>query len=939
MNTTRKAKPRALDRTCSRRLYACVFRAHTLNLRDLLVGRNREGCGYNALQALFVSLWTLLSLLAFSGIPASAAADQQTVTVNWLGAAPAAPEGVSWGIPWPKGKLQKGDSLVLRTADGTAVPMQTWPLAYWPDGSIKWSGHAIGATTAMTGPLEIASGSVVSAATPVKVTSDGTAIEIDTGAARCRFSKQGSYLFDSMFVGDRKVAENARLIVRLEDRSEETNGVLRQVEFVSQITNVTVEQSGPVRSVIKVDGFHTSARTNRSWLPFTVRFYFYAGQASVRLVHSFIFDGDPEKDFIKGMGISVAVPFQEELHNRHVRFVGDGTGVWCQPVRLLPGYRNALSPEEYAAHLAGKRMPNLAEFWNRAAMESVAVYNDFKLTQPGPDGFSIDKRTQDRSSWLHVTNGRRSLGLAGLADVSGGIAVGVKDFWQKYPASIEINNAASPAGELTVWLWSPDGPAMDLRTYDVIPHGLQTNYEDWKPGWGTAHGIAHTAELTLWAFPAIPSDADLVNLAKASSAPPMLVCTPQYYHSIPVFGRWSLPDKSTPTKKWIEDQVAQLYTYYHDQVDQRNWYGFWDYGDIMHNYDFGRHDWRYDIGGWAWANTELMPDMFLWYTFLRTGRADAFRMAEAMTRHTSEVDVYHLGPFAPLGSRHNVNHWGDGAKQPRISHSGIKEFYYFLTTDERVGDLIREQLDADLTYALLQRYNGSHYVPTPDGGGRLQNPLGVAAPRPGELGPRPTTRSATARLGLEWMCYAMNWTVEWERTGDTKWRDRVADDMKAMAAGIGPDGRLPGGYFDMIFGGPENLFEMEPMYDIPQFWKGWANTCEAVGRQVDGSEMTGPRMLAYAAWAKKDAELGKLAWDKLIGDAVIGPTTVIPQPRRVSGPEVVHPVDDPVFLGRSVDWQLHGVASIQWALNAIETLELAGEYLPQWEASQKADGK
>ena len=88
-------------------------------------------------------------------------------------------------------------------------------------------------------------------------------------------------------------------------------------------------------------------------------------------------------------------------------------------------------------------------------------------------------------------------------------------------------NAASKAGQLTVWLWSPDGPAMDLRTYDTVPHGLQTNYEDWKPGWGTAHGIAHSADLTLWAFSAIPSDAELVTMAKMASAPPILVCTPR----------------------------------------------------------------------------------------------------------------------------------------------------------------------------------------------------------------------------------------------------------------------------------------------------------------------------------------------------------------------------------------------------------------------------
>lgn len=53
--------------------------------------------------------------------------------------------------------------------------------------------------------------------------------------------------------------------------------------------------------------------------------------------------------------------------------------------------------------------------------------------------------------------------------------------------------------------------------------------------------------------------------------------------------------------------------------------------------------------------------------YLRSGRADVFRFAEAMTRHTGEVDVYHLGEWRGLGSRHNVQHWGCSAKQLRIS--------------------------------------------------------------------------------------------------------------------------------------------------------------------------------------------------------------------------------------------------------------------------------
>ena len=83
------------------------------------------------------------------------------------------------------------------------------------------------------------------------------------------------------------------------------------------------------------------------------------------------------------------------------------------------------------------------------------------------------------------------------------------------------------------------------------------------------------------------------------------------------------------------------------------------------------------------------------YNFLRTGRADIWRMAEAMTRHTAEVDVYHIGENAGLGSRHNVSHWGCGAKEARISQAARNRFYYYLTTDERCGDLMTEVKDAE----------------------------------------------------------------------------------------------------------------------------------------------------------------------------------------------------------------------------------------------------
>lgn len=46
---------------------------------------------------------------------------------------------VTFGGVWEKGEAQ--GAFLLKDNDGTLIPMQSRALAYWPDGSIKWSGH------------------------------------------------------------------------------------------------------------------------------------------------------------------------------------------------------------------------------------------------------------------------------------------------------------------------------------------------------------------------------------------------------------------------------------------------------------------------------------------------------------------------------------------------------------------------------------------------------------------------------------------------------------------------------------------------------------------------------------------------------------------------------------------------------------------------------
>jgi len=192
-------------------------------------------------------------------------------------------------------------------------------------------------------------------------------------------------------------------------------------------------------------------------------------------------------------------------------------------------------------------------------------------------------------------------------------------------------------------------------------------YEGMEEIRSTAVGVANTTRLWLDLCAEPLSNAELFELALENRNPALIVATPEDYRQTKVFGSFSLPNRTNPKMARLEDQMLALRKFYVKEVDKRSWYGYWNYGDVMHTYDRYRHQWRYDLGGYAWQNTELVPNMWLWLDFLRTGDPEVFRFAEAMTRHTSEVDQYHAGEYRGLGSRHNVLHWGCQCKEVRIS--------------------------------------------------------------------------------------------------------------------------------------------------------------------------------------------------------------------------------------------------------------------------------
>ncbi len=881
-------------------------------------------------------------VVLFMTVSLNASDDIQKVDLNWLGdKPPEIDQGVTWGVPFKRGKVKTTDAFSLNTLEGNAIPLQTWPLAYWPDGSVKWLGCAIVANANQMNGLKLLPAESIGLQTNIEITETKSEILLNTGTLTCHISREGCNLIKEMIIDGKVVAEDGHLECSLEKELFQDGFRIQRIEdFTSEIEMVKIEQDGPVRAVIKIDGVHKSLQTEREWLPFTIRLYFYAGQSDVKMVHTVIYNGDEKVDFIKGLGIVFSVPMREELQNRHVRFSGEGDGLWSEPIQPMIGRgrrsvsygeRQDISPDQFA----GKRIPNRDELNERGneLLDQWAVWSDFRLVQSNANGFVIDKRTNKESCWLPAGAGKRAGGLVFAGDIGGGLAIGVKDFWQSYPSSLEVMNAEEDKVQIKAWLWSPDGPLMDMRHYDTLDwgHGLDAVYEDVQPGFSTPNGIARTSVLTLFPTAELPGKQETANQSQMSSQPPLLVCTPEYLHSSGTFGIWSLPDRSTPFKKALEQRLEEYLEYYKISIEQHNWYGFWDYGDVMHSYHADRHVWRYDLGGMAWDNTELGTDIWLWYSFLRTGREDIFRMAEAMTRHTTEVDCYHLGRFAGLGSRHNVRHWGCGAKELRISQASYRRFYYYLTCDERTGDAMRAVADADLK--LLE-----------------VDPMRLAYPIPEGEKKYP----ARARGGPDWLAAVSNWMTEWERTGNTEYRDKIYAGMDCIAEmpyGFlsGPDNTFgydpetnklytltedPYGPYNLttIMGGAEVIFELNELINHPGWKKAWLQYCRLynapkrvirkdmkTGKEgEDGAYARPDRLAAYVYYKTGNEAFIKPAVSRLFGRS--GANRLIPA--QISGPDVLNPI---LELSR-----VSTNNTAQSSLISIQVLEMCKDKLP-WE--------
>lgn len=169
--------------------------------------------------------------------------------LRWVGTRPPTDCPVSLGIPFLKGELEADGRVVLNDRDGADIPSDCWPLAYWPDGSVKWLGVAAVVPGEAEGVRFETAGKKHKAenrsGAKVRVDEAGSFFRVSTGKVEAYVPKRGSCLLDSLRCEGRTVGGQAALLCSTQDHpSAGGEAVLHFTDYRGQVERVTVERAG-----------------------------------------------------------------------------------------------------------------------------------------------------------------------------------------------------------------------------------------------------------------------------------------------------------------------------------------------------------------------------------------------------------------------------------------------------------------------------------------------------------------------------------------------------------------------------------------------------------------------------------------------------------------------------------------------------------------------
>ncbi len=598
---------------------------------------------------------------------------------EWVRTAKIGPGYVIGGYPFAKGVLQPPYHLRVKIA-GEAVPLQSTPIGYWPDGSAKW--------VLLTFPINPAQQAKAGRTTPAVTLRDGRSIplEVEANATPLLLPETTPKLSGSLVSADEIKVANGALEVRFRKGSDWWSATLEgeplfseapiayadfhldperlspliagpkggtREKGVLEVTALKLEESGPLRAVVRLEGEIGGK------LKVILRATLLAGRPEVALSHTTEWlRSDPRTTFLGALGVE------------------------------LP--------------LAGLK---------RVRFDAREKGSELLVEHPLSRKLGISKGGATRYQPSQGEGGGVEATLRGGARFQGVI----RHLARRAPKAI-----VQREGRLRFELWPGSLPPMDLRRYSDLPHMSQGEtarpVADWVETSYYPHdpitGLSRTHEL-LFRFQPKGETATLATTTADLESPPLLYAGWERYqfHTLPS------GEKKHWSRAWDAWTRFTHFWLYHQQLHQ--WHGFWNDGDFRHRFQGGygwiatpemiakglqqkeptpmepmeydyqiANDWAYDNGRWGWSNTEGLANLFLQHEYLRHGNRAVYFAAEAMARFSRDVVIRHNGPWLGKGTRHGVQHWSDGNHEERQTTSTEYRLHYFLSGDPRTREVV-----------------------------------------------------------------------------------------------------------------------------------------------------------------------------------------------------------------------------------------------------------
>jgi len=487
---------------------------------------------------------------------------------------------VTSGIPLQRGKLKHPANVKLISGN-SLIPLQTEALSFWPDGSVKWLllDFQIDLSPRQKKKLALWYGPGVKPTAvdqPIRIDESKQSVTITTGPIQCKFTAEAFRLLDAVWIDrnrDGRFSNEERVTApeRAGIELKTPDGHAFWADAAQ--AELTVEQSGPLRTCIRVDGKH--AATEAEMFSYTLRIHAFKGKPFLRMHYTFIND---HQDTLMAKIDSLDLNF-------------------------------SLNGKSSTSILEGKKT------------------NTARLFQIDDKRFEINGRKA----------GRRASGWAAIGSKENGFAIGVREFWQNWPKSIEVQPGLIKLGicpQFPPGLYDGKSIREESKLYYYLRDGNYT----------FKIGLARTHEIWAAFFTAQPDKKQLTRFFQTAEDPLLATCSPTYVCATGVIGNVPPADntKYYGYDKWVE-RALKSHLKRREKVRE---YGMLNYGDW-----YGEREVN-------WGNLEYDLAHGLFVQYLRTGDRRWFLRAEQAARHHIDVDIVHAtndhlkNPEAP-------SPWGD----------------------------------------------------------------------------------------------------------------------------------------------------------------------------------------------------------------------------------------------------------------------------------------